>query len=228
MCIRDRDTNVFCKEYCINLEDSVNAILVKTKTGELKYAACALLATTRLDINKLIRKKLGARKVSFAEIEETEINYPLQIKCYELIEDSDGAGRFRGGLGLRRDYLFPDTAVSFTVLADRDRWGPDGLFGGLAGRKASYLLKSQGKTTDLGSKTTVQLQPGDIISFRTCGGGGHGSPVERDPQLVLRDVQEGKISAERARTKYKVAIETQNWFVQQDETHKLRMEPTGS
>ena len=65
------DTNVFCKEYGVNLEDSVNAILVKTKTGELKYAACALLATTRLDINKLIKKKLGARKVSFANIEET-------------------------------------------------------------------------------------------------------------------------------------------------------------
>ena len=65
------DTNIFCKEYGIDLEDSVNAILVKTKTGELKYAACALLATTRLDINKTIRKKLGARKVSFANIEET-------------------------------------------------------------------------------------------------------------------------------------------------------------
>ena len=45
--------------------------MVKTKTGELKYAACALLATTRLDINKTIRKKLGARKVSFADMEET-------------------------------------------------------------------------------------------------------------------------------------------------------------
>ena len=65
------DTKVFCKEYGIDLEDSVNAIVVKTKTGELKYAACALLATTRLDINKTIRKKLGARKVSFANIEET-------------------------------------------------------------------------------------------------------------------------------------------------------------
>jgi len=65
------DTYIFCKEYGIDLEDSVNAIVVKTKTGELKYAACALLATTRLDINKTIRKKLGARKVSFADIEET-------------------------------------------------------------------------------------------------------------------------------------------------------------
>ena len=65
------DTKVFCREYGIDLEDSVNAIVVKTKTGELKYAACALLATTRLDINKTIRKKLSARKVSFASIEET-------------------------------------------------------------------------------------------------------------------------------------------------------------
>ena len=65
------DTKVFCREYGIDLEDSVNAIVVKTKTGELKYAACVLLATTRLDINKTIRKKLGARKVSFANIEET-------------------------------------------------------------------------------------------------------------------------------------------------------------
>tara|TARA_B110000263_G_scaffold226936_1_gene218928 strand:- start:1025 stop:1507 length:483 start_codon:yes stop_codon:yes gene_type:complete len=64
------DTKIFCKEYNINLEDSVNAILVKTKAGELKYALCALLATTKLDINNLIKKKLNARKVSFAGSEE--------------------------------------------------------------------------------------------------------------------------------------------------------------
>ena len=66
------DTKIFCKEYGIDLEDSVNAILVKTKTGELKYALCALLATTRLDINNLIKKKLNARKVSLANSEETK------------------------------------------------------------------------------------------------------------------------------------------------------------
>ena len=52
------DTSVFCREYGIDLEDSVNVILVKTKTGELKYAACALLATTKLDINKTIRNMI--------------------------------------------------------------------------------------------------------------------------------------------------------------------------
>ena len=65
------DTQVFCKEYNIKLEDSVNAIIVKTKTGELKYVTCALLATNKLNINNVIRKKLEARKVSFANAAET-------------------------------------------------------------------------------------------------------------------------------------------------------------
>ena len=73
------DTNVFCRKYGVELEDSVNAIVVKTKTGELKYAECALLATTKLDINKTVRKKLGARKVSFANIEETSKLTAMEI-----------------------------------------------------------------------------------------------------------------------------------------------------
>ena len=157
-----------------------------------------------------------------APIEETEINYPVRILRYELVEDSEGAGRFRGGLGLRRDYLFADHEASFTILADRDRWGPEGLFGGLAGRKATYVLQSQGKTVELGSKVTVQLKPGDVVSYRTCGGGGHGPPQQRDPQLVLVDVREGKVSPDRARQIYGVAIDTKSWAVDHEQTTKLR------
>lgn len=65
------DTAVFCAHYGHAMEDSANAILVKSKTGEEKFVACVLLAATRLDVNKVIRKKLGARKVSFADPEET-------------------------------------------------------------------------------------------------------------------------------------------------------------
>lgn len=65
------DTATFCKHYGVPLENSVNAILVKSKTGEKKYALCLLLATHRLDTNHTVRKKLGARKVSFATAEET-------------------------------------------------------------------------------------------------------------------------------------------------------------
>jgi prolyl-tRNA editing enzyme YbaK/EbsC (Cys-tRNA(Pro) deacylase) len=66
------DTATFCAHYGHAMEDSANAILVKSKTGEEKFVACVLLATTRLDVNKVVRKKMGARKVSFADPEETK------------------------------------------------------------------------------------------------------------------------------------------------------------
>ena len=156
-----------------------------------------------------------------APIEETEINYPFSIARYELVEDSDGAGKFRGGLGLRRDYLF-DHEVSFTILADRDKWGPWGLFGGEAGEIARYTLNPDAEAIRLGSKVTVQLKPGDIMRVESCGGGGYGSSTERDPQLVLRDVHEEKVSLERARAVYRVAIDPDTWTVDETETEKLR------
>ena len=66
------DTATFCARYGHAMEDSANAILVKSKTGEERFVACVLLATTRLDVNRTVRKKLGARKVSFADPQETK------------------------------------------------------------------------------------------------------------------------------------------------------------
>ena len=156
-----------------------------------------------------------------APVEETEMNYPVRITRYELVEDSEGPGKFRGGLGVRRDYQFLDHAASFTVLSDRDRWGPWGLFGGEDGRRAFYILNPDGEPVELGSKVTVQLQPGDVVSYRTCGGGGYGDPLQRDPQAVLRDVLHGKVNRNRAREIYGVAI-TQAGTVDQPETTSLR------
>ena len=65
------DTAVFCEHYGRSLEDSVNTIVVKAKTGGERYAACALLAPTRLDVNRCVRKRLASRRVSFASAEET-------------------------------------------------------------------------------------------------------------------------------------------------------------
>jgi N-methylhydantoinase B len=158
-----------------------------------------------------------------APIEDTETNYPVRISRYELIEDSEGPGRQRGGLGLRRDYLFPDHAVTFTVLADRDREGPWGLFGGQPGRPAEYVLDPDRDARRLGSKTTVELAPGDVISYRTCGGGGYGPPEQREPSLVLRDVREGKVSLHRASAVYRVAIDPATWTVDAAETTRLRV-----
>ncbi len=140
-----------------------------------------------------------------APVEETELNYPLRVDGLALVEDSEGPGRFRGGLGLRKDYRF-DLHTTFTILADRDRSGPWGVFGGGEGRVAEYVHIRDGVEVRLGSKTTLDLIPGDVISIRTCGGGGYGPPDERDPARVLRDVLEGKVSIERARSIYRVAV----------------------
>jgi N-methylhydantoinase B len=136
-----------------------------------------------------------------APVEETELNYPVRIDRLSLIEDSGGPGRFRGGLGLRKDFRF-DRPTTFTVLADRTRRGPWGFDGGLEGARAEYVLVREGVETVLGAKTTLEVEPGDVISIRTCGGGGYGSPSDRDPALVETDVREGKVSAERAREAY--------------------------
>lgn len=158
-----------------------------------------------------------------APVEETERGYPVRVERLELVENSEGAGRFRGGLGLRKDYYFPGGPTTFTVLADRDREGPWGAFGGLAGRPAEYVLNPDGEARRLGSKSTVELEAGDVVSYRTCGGGGYGSPEERDPELVLRDVVEGKVSVERARDVYRVAVDLDARRVDEKETRRLRL-----
>jgi N-methylhydantoinase B len=140
-----------------------------------------------------------------APVEETELNYPVRIDSLSLVENSEGPGRRRGGLGLRKDYRF-DLYTTFTILADRDKSGPWGAYGGHDGRIAEYVHIRQGVETRLSSKTTLDLVPGDVISVRTCGGGGYGRPAEREPERVLLDVLQGKVSAERAREIYKVAI----------------------
>ena len=156
-----------------------------------------------------------------APVEETEANYPVRILRYELAPDSEGAGRRRGGLGLRRDYQFPQP-VTFTVLADRDRAGPHGLFGGLSGSKSVYALIDGDTETHISSKTTVELKPGQVISYRTSGGGGYGPPFARDPQLVLKDVLDGKVAEARARHIYRVAIDLSAGVVDEVETARLR------
>lgn len=159
-----------------------------------------------------------------APIEETERGYPVRILRYELVENSDGPGKYRGGLGLRRDWLFIDHDVTFTVLADRDRFGPPGLFGGLPGRPAEYILNPDNAGgTRLSSKVTVELRPEDVISYRTCGGGGFGEPHERDPEAVLADVRAGKVSRARAREVYGVEV-TSDLRVDEEKTPRLRAE----
>jgi len=139
-------------------------------------------------------------------VEETEANYPVRIVRYELIPDSEGGGRNRGGLGLRRDYM-PEGAVRFSVLADRARFAPQGLCGGLAARPAHFVQNPDTAPREFGSKTSLELRPGEVFSVQMAGGGGFGPVWERDPRWVLSDVLDDKVSLERARTVYGVVID---------------------
>jgi N-methylhydantoinase B len=143
-----------------------------------------------------------------APVEETEANYPVRILRYELIENSEGGGRHRGGLGVRRDYTFPGHAPSFSILSDKARFAPWGLFGGEAARPAKYILNPETPhARELPSKITLQLAKGDVVSVQTPGGGGTQSSLERPAADVALDVALGKISADRARAVYGVVVD---------------------
>jgi len=160
-----------------------------------------------------------------APVEEVESHFPMRVSRLSLIEDSEGPGKFRGGLGMRRDYHFPNDPATFTVLSDRDIQGPQGIFGGMAGRKAYYILNPDHpneEASELTSKCVIELKPGDTVSFQTPGGGGYGPPTERDPQQVLKDVIGEKINRQRAKEFYGVVIDENSDSVNETETTRAR------
>jgi N-methylhydantoinase B len=158
-----------------------------------------------------------------APIEETEYHYPVRILRYELIPDSEGAGEHRGGMGVRRDYTFPGYEPSFSILSDRERFPPWGLFGGGDARKAYYVMNpGTPRARELPSKITLPIQEGDVISVQTPGGGGSGDPRQRPAQLVAEDARMGRISPQRAREVYGVALHTETLEVDEAGTEKLR------
>ncbi len=135
-------------------------------------------------------------------IEEIERTIPLRMVVYEFRPDSAGAGRSRGGSGLVRAYEALEDGVTFTVLAERGRHLPWGLRGGGPGRGTEVVLETRGKLREIGPKATLTLNHGDRVEVRTAGGGGFGSPRKRDAEKVRRDVVNGILSIEKAKSDY--------------------------
>ncbi len=135
-----------------------------------------------------------------AEVLETA--YPLAVERYEYRPDTGGAGACRGGLGLRRDIRVRDHEATFSLLADRRRHAPYGIAGGLEGGCGDDKLRRDGVERDLPAKTTRTLEPGDVVSIRTPGGGGYGDPADRDRAAIERDLAAGKLSLETAKAVY--------------------------
>ena len=133
-----------------------------------------------------------------APIEEVELGYPVVIRRYELIRDSGGRGRFRGGLGIRRDFEFPYGEASFSLLADGRKFAPWGLMGGEPGRTARFQYIEGSEVRELPSKITFRVPKGGMVRVETPGGGGFGDPALRDPGAIAADVVDGKVSAAAA------------------------------
>ena len=140
-------------------------------------------------------------------IEAIESVYPIRFLKYELRRDSGGPGRWRGGVGLERSWKLLAPSATLSVLAERTKTSPWGLYNGKPGAKGEYyIVKLNGKRVRLNSKCTVKMKKNDVLMVRTPGGGGYGDPFERDPKLVLRDVLNELVSVEAARKDYGVAI----------------------
>ena len=135
-----------------------------------------------------------------APIEEVELNYPIMISRYELIEDSCGAGRFRGGTGVRRDFTFPYAEAMCTILSDGTKFPPWGLDGGLEARPAHFIFDPNGENRELPSKHTFDMPKGGTLRVETPGGGGFGDPKTRDREAIARDIRDGKVTESWARS----------------------------
>ena len=159
-------------------------------------------------------------------VEILEVEQPLRIERYQFRPDTGGAGKFRGAVGLEREYrLVGAEEAVLQVRGDRQKFGPFGLHGGKAGALARNLLNpdSDSPTVPTG-KFMMTIKKGDSFRGQLAGAGGWGNPLDRDPLLVLDDVLNEKVSPQCAREEYGVAIDLEQMQVDDEATTKLRSE----
>jgi len=139
-------------------------------------------------------------------VEAQEANQPIVVERFELLRDSSGAGKFRGGCGIRRDMRFLVDEGQLTNLSDRQTFPPYGLFGGKPGGLGRTVLNPGPGEQVVHGKASREFAYGDVISFQQAGAGGYGDPLEREPGRVLEDVLDDYVSIETARREYGVVI----------------------
>ncbi len=141
-------------------------------------------------------------------IEMIELDYPLRIEEYGLKKDTGGAGKFRGGLSVIRSYRALEDNIMLSIRSDKRKFPPHGLFGGQEGEPSMSILKTKNDESIVPTLTThpLYLKKNDLFQHVMAGGGGYGDPLKRDPNLVLKDVVEDKISIKNALNDYGVVI----------------------
>ena len=157
-------------------------------------------------------------------VEIFESDTPLIVEKRELLTDSGGPGKMKGGLGKRELFRVPDDEyapippVNLGIQAGRYIYPAEGLFGGKPGTKAQFLVNDEpGNSYGL-----TQMKPGDVIIIDAPGGGGYGNPFERDVETVVNDVKQGYVSIESAKNDYGVVIDPQTYEVDAEKTKNIR------
>jgi len=172
-------------------------------------------------------------------VEMFEIRYPILFEEYSLSQDSPGIGKQRGGVGTRIAWRMLAPSAVISLLGDRHKISPYGVFGGLppkprpCGHFCDARIKLANENefkhiTELYGKissskwSNITMHRGDVLELMLCGGGGYGDPLERDPELVLSDVVNEYVSSNVAREFYGVVIDPNSMTIRFDATKKLR------
>jgi len=158
-----------------------------------------------------------------APAEVIEIAYPLRVDRYGLVVDSEGPGKARGGTGLTREITILDHEATITLGTERRALRPWGLRGGSPGGPSDCrIVTPDGEDRALPTKVTLRVEPGTRVLLRTAGGGGYGPAMERDPEKVLQDVEQGLVSIRRAAEEYGVVIGGKPLRIDGEQTARLR------
>lgn len=139
--------------------------------------------------------QVGITNTSNLPVEAIEMEYPLRVHAYGFIEDSGGAGRHRGGVGLRRIVSPVGHTCEFSGVGERFVHQPWGIFGGGPGATGRFLLdEGKAERRRLANKVRMPLAPDQSVIIETPGAGGYGPPEERAPEAVDSDRRSGKFS----------------------------------
>ncbi len=158
-------------------------------------------------------------------VELIEAENPILVDEYAFLPDTGGAGRFRGALGIARQYRLLADEATLQLRSDRHLHPCWGLWGGGAGSLARSLLdEGAGTLRETPSKFTRRVARGTVFRAEMAGSGGWGDPLERDPDAVGRDARQGKVTLEHARDAYAVVVRPDTFEIDPQATRRLRAE----
>ena len=198
----------------------------KTGKGYVQYEIFGGGSGGRSGKDGVSGTNVNQSNAKIAPIEIIEAEFATRVRRFELIPDSGGPGKFRGGLGFVREYEVLDNDARFSLRSTKHSVAPKGIDGGSDGKPGLCTLNpGTDKARVIPSRYSDHvMHPGEVFSLDTPGGGGLGSPLEREPQRVLNDVRNGYVTQQRAREAYGVAIDAADGdFILNDaQTRQLR------